>query len=367
MGLWEPLEALDPTECGGFQLTHRVGEGGFGDVFLGYRSDIQVPAAVKIIKSDHLADRVKRNRFKQEIELLGKMSGMHTAALLDADGDAVPPWLATQYIHAPSLYALICRYGPLDELGAWWLVTSLAEALIEIHTKQILHRDLKPQNVLVARTGLHVIDFGISRYVQSNGMTADSKFFGSREFAPKEQLNDPRTVTERSDVFALACVAVYAITGRPPFHYASLQDRFTDAPPDLTDVPTGIYALLEACLSAAESERPVASAVYAAALDRLLGYGVPVVSETGLPLLAEIRDFVDDWCAQPIPASPFTLVPVGVASATSGLGSDAGGGAPAGSGTAPTKAPGPEWSGFGADWVGRWNSTAKKQRESFGL
>lgn len=100
---WQPLRADDPTECGGFRLTHRLGQGGFGTVYLGFRSDIDEPAAVKIFSSQYASSHLWRQRFRREIELIKTMAGLHTAALLDSGGEDEPPWLATRYVHAPSL------------------------------------------------------------------------------------------------------------------------------------------------------------------------------------------------------------------------------------------------------------------------
>jgi serine/threonine protein kinase len=104
---WQPLRDNDPTECGGFRLTHLLGEGGFGTVFLGFRPDIPDAAAVKIFKAEYGSSDVWRQRFCREIKLIEKMAGVHTADLFDSGGQDSPPWLAMRYVHAPPLNRLV--------------------------------------------------------------------------------------------------------------------------------------------------------------------------------------------------------------------------------------------------------------------
>ncbi|MDZ5447073.1 serine/threonine-protein kinase [Micromonospora sp. 4G57] len=356
---WQPLQAGDPRECGGFHLTHRLGQGGFGTVFLGFRPDLPDPAAVKIFTSQYAGSPQWRKRFLREIEMIKTMAGLHTAALLDSGGHDEQPWLATRYVHAPPLHTLVHQYGAFDVLPAWWLATGLGEALAEIHAKGILHRDLKPQNILVEGSGIKVIDFGISRFSEGGGITVDPSFFGSSEYCANEHLLDPRKATEKSDVFALGAVLVWVTTGRTPFDGVMPHDRLAGFPPNLDLVPESLYDLVESCLAADPANRPTALTVFRTALDHLTDFAVPLASEAGLPLPPEIRDFVDAWAAEPVPVPTFVLVStggsgVGAAAYEPHRGTGGGDGASAAG------------RDFSTGWVARWRDVVDRRRDSYG-
>ncbi|MEV6965273.1 serine/threonine-protein kinase [Hamadaea sp. NPDC051192] len=365
MGPWQPMQAGDPDQCGGFRLTHRIGEGGFGTVFLGFRPDIADPAAVKIFKPGYGASPVWRSRFLREIDAIKRMAGAHTAALLDADGNGDPAWLATRYVHAPPLNTLVGQYGAFDTLCAWWLATGLGEALAEIHAKGILHRDLTPRNILVTSTGVKVIDFGISRFTDTDGVTTDSSFFGSVDFTANEHLLDPRQATEKSDVFALGAVLVYVTTGRPPFHQVSAADRLQGALPNLDGVPDELYDLVESCLTPTPAYRPTAMNVFRTALGCLADFAVPLASDSGLPLPMEIRDFVEQWVASPVSVPDLVVVSAGGAAADSAAISI---GDATKSQHTDSRHPdnAPPKSAFGDEWRARWRSAAARRRDGYG-
>ncbi|MGN9811412.1 serine/threonine protein kinase [Micromonospora sp. BQ11] len=354
---WQPLRDVDPTECGGFRLTHLLGEGGFGTVFLGFRPDVSHAAAVKIFKSEYGQSDIWRQRFRREIKLIEKMAGVHTADLLAAGGSDNPPWLAMRYVHAPPLHRLVHQYGAFDVLPAWWLATGLAEALAEIHAKGILHRDLKPQNILVEQTGLKIIDFGISRSVNEDGITVEPRFFGSDQYCANEHLLDPRAATEKSDVFALGVVLVWVTTGRTPFQACTISERLMGMPPDLDGVPEPLYELIESCLANDPKNRPTALTVFRTALNHLTDFAVPLASVAGLPLPAEIRDYVEDWAAEPIPE---------LALAATGGGNSTGSELSAGVPRSKTAGSPPKRTDFSTDWVARWHNAARRRRDSYG-
>lgn len=366
MGPWQPLQTGDPEHCGGFRLTHRLGDGGFGTVFLGFRSDVSVPAAVKVFRAEYAASELWRRRFLREIDLIKKMAGVHTAALVDSGGRDTPPWLATRYVHAPSLDRLVHMYGAFDHLCAWWLATGLGEALTEIHAKGILHRDLKPQNILIEPTGVKIIDFGISRFTNGPGLTTDSAFFGTHQYTANEHLLDPRDASEKSDVFALGAVLVYATTRRTPFQGIPPNERLAGCPPNLDGVPDQLYDLVESCLATNADHRPTALTVFRTALGRLADFAVPLASDTGLPLPPEIRDFVDEWRAVPIPVPELALAASGAESGSTDS-ARTGGASAAGSARIPEpRAGNPPNPAFDSAWLSRWRGAAERRRDGYG-
>lgn len=157
-----PLRKDDPRSVGGYRIVDRLGAGGMGVVYRG-RSRSGREVAVKVVHDQYAADGVFRARFRQEIAAVRKVSGAFTAPVVDADAEAARPWMATQYVPGPSLARLIRSQGALSGPELRSLALGLVEALRDIHRAGVVHRDLKPGNVLMADDGPRVIDFGISR------------------------------------------------------------------------------------------------------------------------------------------------------------------------------------------------------------
>ncbi|MFJ9109931.1 protein kinase [Streptomyces sp. NPDC102283] len=132
-----PLSPDDPAELGGYELLGRIGQGGMGQVYLG-ESPGGEPAAVKVIKPS-VVDYETRLRFAQEVEILKTVWGARIAALLDADPEADPPWLATEYVEGLDLSRHVGSHGPLDALLTASLGATLAEALATVHKQGLLH------------------------------------------------------------------------------------------------------------------------------------------------------------------------------------------------------------------------------------
>ncbi|MFE7446855.1 protein kinase [Streptomyces chartreusis] len=254
-----PLHKDDPKSVGGYRLVGRLGSGGMGVVYRGRaRSGREV--AVKVVHAQYAEDAVFRARFRQEIEAVRKVSGAFTAPVLDADPEAVRPWMATQYVPGPSLAARIRDGGPLKGTELRRLVLGLVEALRDIHRAGVVHRDLKPANVLMAEDGPRVIDFGISRAAENhNTLTETGQMIGTPPFMSPEQLTDARSVGPASDVFSVGALLVFTMTGRGPFDadspYLTAYRVVHDAPV-LDGVPRPLHAVLERCLAKDPADRP---------------------------------------------------------------------------------------------------------------
>ncbi|MFI0978495.1 serine/threonine-protein kinase [Streptomyces sp. NPDC021093] len=252
------LAADDPRFIGDYRLLGRLGTGGMGTVFLG-RSPSGREVAVKVIHEQYSADPDFRTRFRQEIAAARRVSGAFTAAVLDADPDAVRPWMATQYVPGPTLAERLEQQGPLAEGELRLLALGLVEALRDIHRVGVVHRDLKPANVLMAHDGPRVIDFGVSRAVGNRALTVTGHVMGTPPFMSPEQLNSPRTIGPASDVFSLATLLVYAAVGRGPFDadspymtaYQVVHER-----PVLDGVHEPLRGILEYCLVKDPQDRP---------------------------------------------------------------------------------------------------------------
>ncbi|CAM5644161.1 serine/threonine protein kinase [Streptomyces spiroverticillatus] len=252
------LAADDPQVIGEYRLLGRLGTGGMGTVFLG-RSPSGREVAVKVIHEQFSADPDFRVRFKQEIAAARQVSGAFTASVVDADAEAVRPWMATQYVPGPTLAQLLEEQGPLGDAELRLLGLGLVEALRDIHRVGVVHRDLKPANVLMAADGPRVIDFGVSRAVGNAPLTVTGNVMGTPPFMSPEQLNSPRSVGPASDVFSLATLLVYAAVGHGPFDSDSpfmTAYAVVHEPPVLDGVREPLRGILAYCLVKEPDERP---------------------------------------------------------------------------------------------------------------
>jgi serine/threonine protein kinase len=211
-----PLRPDEPPAIGPYRLVGVIGSGGMGRVFLGIAPDGRL-AAVKQVLAGIADDPGFRSRFAREVDASRRVSGAHTAPVLDADPAAGTPWLASLYVPGPSLQQAVDSYGPLPDPALRRLAVGLASALAEIHRAGLIHRDLKPGNVLLTDDGPRVIDFGIAHVLHDAApLTRTGAVVGSPGFMAPEQLDD-RTVTPATDVFALGAVLALAAGGVAPF------------------------------------------------------------------------------------------------------------------------------------------------------
>ncbi|MET7755990.1 protein kinase [Streptomyces sp. NPDC005389] len=244
------------TLIGRYVIEHKLGEGGMGTVYLA-RSRGGRAVAVKVARPELASDPSFRARFRAEVAAARQVGGFHTAQVVDADPDAEAPWLATAYIPGPTLSALVTAEGPMDEGRLRSLGAALAEALEAIHACGLVHRDLKPGNIVMAPDGPRVLDFGIARALESTRLTATGSAFGTPGYlAPEQALGEE--VTGAADVFALGAVLVAAAGGRPfgdgtPM---GLMYRAVHEDPDLASVPESLRGLVGRCLAKDPAGRP---------------------------------------------------------------------------------------------------------------
>ncbi|WUI01901.1 serine/threonine-protein kinase [Spirillospora sp. NBC_00431] len=249
----KPLRDGDPRRLGPYRLEGRLGAGGMGEVFLGVSPGGR-RVAVKVIRAEH-SDRPEfRVRFAREVEAARKVGGFYTAQVVDADPEAAEPWMATAYIDGPSLReAAPLEVAEVRELGA-----ALAEGLAAIHASGLVHRDLKPGNVIMSPDGPRIIDFGVARAAGATALTSTGAVVGTYAYMAPEQVRAD-TAGPASDVFALGCVLAFAATGRGPFDAANVPGivhRIVNAPPGLAGVPVELRPAIEACLAKDPDRRP---------------------------------------------------------------------------------------------------------------
>ncbi|MEU0999279.1 serine/threonine-protein kinase [Streptomyces tibetensis] len=313
----ETLQPDDPVELGTYRLLRRLGVGGMGRVYLA-RSPGGRTVAVKVVRPDLAADDDFRDRFRHEVEIAKAVSGRFTAPVVDADPDAPLPWLATSYVLGPDLTDVVAAHGALPERTVQALAAGLAAALQEVHAAGLIHRDMKPSNVLLAADGPRVIDFGIARAVDGNRMTQTGVVVGSPGYmSPEQALGE--NIGTASDVFSLGAVLAFAATGRGTFghgaaSHASLLYQVVHGEPDVEGVPQQLLGLVRACLAKDPAHRPVPADIVAAlapqGVEGALSDWLPsAVASTIATHAAGILDLEAPQQSQPAVAASFGPAP----------------------------------------------------------
>ncbi|MGJ5759389.1 serine/threonine-protein kinase [Streptomyces galbus] len=256
----QPLGADEPVVVGPYRLLGRLGAGGMGRVYLG-RSAGGRTVAVKIVHPHFALDEEFRARFRREVDAARRVGGAWTAPVLDADPDAAVPWVATAYAAGPSLAAAVGPHGqPLPGHTVRVLGAGLAEALTAVHDLGLVHRDVKPSNVLLTMDGPLLIDFGIARATDGTAsLTSTGVSVGSPGYMAPEQILG-RGASGAADVFSLGAVLAYAAAGAPPFRgdtSAALLYKVVHEQPELGELAPGeLRDVVEACLAKDPAARP---------------------------------------------------------------------------------------------------------------
>ncbi|WP_374778041.1 bifunctional serine/threonine-protein kinase/ABC transporter substrate-binding protein [Streptomyces sp. NBC_01310] len=253
------LTPADPAAIGGNRLLGRLGSGGMGTVYLA-RSAAGTLVAVKVIRADHAQNPDFRARFRREVEAAGQLAGRWVVPVVAADPEAHEPWLATPFVPGPSLAEAVGGYGPLPARAVRTLGARLAEALAQVHAAGLVHRDVKPGNILLAPDGPRLIDFGIARSEGAATLTAADAVLGTPGYlAPEQARTGGAAAGAASDVFSLGCVLAYAATGHGPFgggHAAAVVYRTVHDEPELTGLPVELLEPVLACLAKDPAARP---------------------------------------------------------------------------------------------------------------
>ncbi|WP_143734060.1 serine/threonine-protein kinase [Microbispora rosea] len=265
-----PLQPGDPTRLGPFVLSGRLGEGGQGVVYFG-QDQAGERAAVKLLHVKFSGDTTARSRFARELRAAQRVASFCTARVLAADLEGDTPYIASEFIDGRSLRETVEENGPLTGSGLERLAVGTATALTAIHQAGIVHRDFKPDNVLLAVDGPRVVDFGIARILDSTA-TITSRAIGTPAYMAPEQISGD-TVGPPADVFSWASTIAYAATGDVVFggnSIAVVLNRILNHDIDTGMLPEPLGGVVRACLRKSPDERPAADQI----LLRLLGRAV---------------------------------------------------------------------------------------------
>lgn len=313
---------------GPYEVLAELGAGGMGVVHLAKTATASL-VALKVIKAEFAGDAQMRERFMAEVDTLRMVSSSRVARFEGADLDHNPPWLAVEYVPGVTLRAHVDRVSTIPpDLGAM-LGAVLAEGLVAIHAAKLVHRDLKPQNVIMSSHGPVIIDFGLARLAdRGEHITETGVAVGTPAYMPPEQVRGDRDLDGKADVYALGATLVMALTGHRLYEadnrYALAQQIADPAVhPNLSGVPAALAGTIGAMIAHDPADRPTAQQVMQALVDVVNRSGQDATDVrkrladlTYVPPAVDLPSDVDDPAQDPedlyasdIPLGPTELVP----------------------------------------------------------
>jgi predicted Ser/Thr protein kinase len=250
-----------PDKLGPYRLQERLGEGGMGAVYLA-RDREKRPVAVKVLHSRVAAEPTARRRLAREVEAMRRVQSPYVAEVLDADVEAKFPYIVTRYVPGQTLDHSVREHGPLSPAALERLARGLAQALVAVHAAGVVHRDLKPGNVMLRGGDPVVIDFGIAYTgTDSTRLTQTGMFMGTPGYLAPEVI-EGQPSSEASDIHSWGATLAFAATGRPPFGSGSFENvfyRIVQGHADIDGIPAPLAQLVAAALSRDPRRRPTAS------------------------------------------------------------------------------------------------------------
>ena len=252
-----PSQIRTGAVLAGFRLKTLIGHGAMGDVYLAESREAEPDVALKLLTPELTEDERFRQRFMREAEIAASLDHPHIVPIVAFGEEDGRLYLAMAYVEGFDLRELLRREGPLEPARTLQLMEHVSAALDAAHAAGLVHRDVKPGNVLVSNTSgeehAYVCDFGLARHLSSaSSLTGDRGFVGTIDYVPPEQITGG-AIDRRADVYSLGCVLCECLTGERPFEretelalvYAHLNDpppRVTDLRPELPEALDGVVA-----------------------------------------------------------------------------------------------------------------------------
>jgi serine/threonine protein kinase len=242
-----------------YRLEARIGAGGMSTVYRALDETLQRRVAIKLMNAETVSDSDQLERFRREARAVAQLSHPHIVGVIDAGEDEGRPYIVLEYVEGETLKERIRRQGQLPIPEAVAYAVEIARALGAAHARHIVHRDVKPQNVLIDEEGsAKVTDFGIARTREEEGLTADGRVFGTTDYvSPEQALGQP--VSGQSDLYSLGIVLYEMLTGQVPFkgesQVAVAMKHVRDALPDVQAKRPDVSAALAKVIDTATAKR----------------------------------------------------------------------------------------------------------------
>lgn len=260
---------------GRYRLDERIGEGGMAVVYRGYDLVLNRVVAVKVLRDQYISDSNFLRRFEREAQSAARLSHPHIANVYDVGQDGHTRYIVMEYVDGPNLKELIRRQGPFSVDGAAFIIRQVAEALDYAHAHGLVHRDIKPQNILVDQNGhVKVVDFGIAKGLSDANLTEDGTGMGTVHYVSPEQARGAQA-TPASDVYATGVVLYEMLTKRLPFEAdtpvgVAMQHVSANPPPPSQfnpAIPPEVEAIVLRALAKNPADRYPSAGALADALD----------------------------------------------------------------------------------------------------
>lgn len=283
------------TMLGNCRVLRLLGRGGMGEVYLAWNETLGCHRAVKLVARSHSSHPQALARFRREVRLLAQLQHPNIAAANDAGESGTRLYLVMEYVAGKTLAELVRHHGPLPALPAVQHIRQAAMALAYAHDKGVVHRDVKPSNVMLGEDGaIKLLDLGVARIsapqdAAQEGDTQVGTLIGTADYLAPEQFENPASVDGRSDLYSLGCTLYHLLSGHAPFaHRAGMMEKVVahtqEDPPPLPaagQIPQSLIAVLNRLMAKRPEDRFATASELVEALDAALAELEPTAQASG--------------------------------------------------------------------------------------